>query len=236
MSNPATPQPAPEKRSAPRTSAPIDVVLRCPDKLGKNFVEKTRTVNISRTGAKTLTEHDVSHGARLQMAIPHLKRMSSATVARVGNRTGNLQELGVAIDETGDFWGVQLPDEMQVPSAAGTVPKQVGTKPEASTVATEMNPSLALVEQLLTTTELKQEIPSFTPETEYETADILLLLEVLQEQARSAIEQSVGEALLLLHEQAEVIMKNLQEVITQQTEDRLRQCVEAALQQRKQRP
>src|SRR3990172_1364745 len=130
MSKPATPPPFPEKRSDPRTSTPIDIVLRCPDKSGKSFVEKTRTVDISRTGAKTLTEHDVSHGARLQMAIPHRKRMSWATVARVGNTTGNLQELGVVIDETNDFWGVQLPDEMPAPRATGTVPKQAGTEPE----------------------------------------------------------------------------------------------------------
>lgn len=214
MSKPATPQPVPEKRSAPRTSKAIEVVLRCPDKLGKSFVEKTRTVDISRTGAKTLTEHDVDHGARLQMAIPHLKRMSSATVARVGNRTGNRQEIGIAIDETGDFWGVQLTDERQAPRAAEKVPKPAGTKPEASTGATERNPSLALVEELLNSTERKPEIPSVTPE-----------------QARSVMEQSVGEALQQLNEQAAAIMKNLQGVITQQTEDCLRQCVEAALRQ-----
>lgn len=214
MSKPATPQPVPEKRSAPRTSKAVEVVLRCPDKLGKSFVEKTRTVDISRTGAKTLTEHDVDHGTRLQMAIPHLKRMSSATVARVGNRTGNLREIGIAIDETGDFWGVPLTDEMQVPRAAERVPKQGGTKPEASTVATEMNPSLALVNELLAATERKLETPSVTPE-----------------QARSVMEQSLGEALQQLNEQAAAIMKNLEELITQQTEDRLRQSVEAALRQ-----
>ena len=199
MSKPATPKPSPDKRSAPRISMPVEIVLRCPDKLGKAFIEKTRTVDISRTGAKTMTEHDVSHGARLQMAIPHLKRMSPATVARVGNRTGNLQEIGIAIDETGDFWGVQ---------------QQGGTEPEASTVATEMNPSRALVEELLASAELKPEIPSVT-----------------LEQARSAMEQSLGEALRQLNEQAAVIMKNLEEVITEQIEDRLRQSVEAALRQ-----
>ncbi|OFV93817.1 MAG: hypothetical protein A3H28_01815 [Acidobacteria bacterium RIFCSPLOWO2_02_FULL_61_28] len=214
MSKPATPPPVPEKRAAPRTPQAVEVVLRCPDKSGKSFVEKTRTVDISRTGAKTLTEHDVNHGARLQMAIPHLKRMSSATVARVGNRTGNLQEIGIAIDETGDFWGVPLTDEMQAPRAAERVPQQGGTKPEASTAAAEMNPARALVEELLASTELKPAIPSVT-----------------LEQARSAMEQSLGEALQQLNEQAAVIMKHLLEVITEQTEDRLRQSVEAALRQ-----
>ena len=119
MSKPVTPQQFPEKRAALRTATPVEVVLKCPDKLGKTFIEKTRTVDISRTGAKTLTEHDVSNGARLQMAVPHRKRMSWATIARVGNKTGNLQEIGIAIDETTDFWGVRLPDEMQAPGSAG---------------------------------------------------------------------------------------------------------------------
>ena len=227
MSNPAAPKPFPEKRAALRTATAIEIVLKCPDKSGKTFIEKTRTVDVSRTGAKALTEHPVSHGLRLQMAIPQRKRMSWATVARVGNKTGNLQEIGIAIDETNDFWGVQLPAETQVPRGAGLVPKQVGTEPGASTVRTEMNPSLALVQELLAATELKQEIPSATPEAEYETSDELS--EVLREQVRSAMAQSLGEALQQLNEQAAEIMKKMPEVITQQTEARLRQGVEAAL-------
>ncbi|MGH9785693.1 MAG: PilZ domain-containing protein, partial [Terriglobia bacterium] len=105
MSKPALPQPFPEKRSAPRASVPVEVVLKCPDKSGKSFIEKTRTADVSRTGAKLLTEHDVNQGVRLQVAIPHLKRMSSATVARLGNRTGDRREIGIAVEETGDFWG-----------------------------------------------------------------------------------------------------------------------------------
>lgn len=214
MSKPATPQPFPEKRAAPRTSIPVEIVLRCPDKVGKSFIEKTWTVDISRTGAKLRTEHDVHHGTRLQMAIPHLKRMSSGTVARLGSRTGNLQEIGIAIDETGDFWGVQLPDEMQGAPAAGAVAKQAGTGPEASAAAAEMNSSLALVQDLLTSEERRQEVPSVTPA-----------------QARSAMEESLGEALQQLNEQAAAIMKNLEEIVTEQTEERLRQSVEAAVQQ-----
>ena len=96
-----------------------------------------------------------------------------------------------------------------------------------------MNPSLALVEQLLAA-ERKQEISSVTPEAEYET--LAELSKVLQEQARSAIEQSLGEALRQLNNQAAAIMKNLREDITQQTDDLVRQCVEAALRQWKQPP
>ncbi|MGH9786240.1 MAG: hypothetical protein ACRD88_18890, partial [Terriglobia bacterium] len=113
------------------------------------------------------------------------------------------------------FWGVPLPGEAPAPRAAGTkVLQEVGTEPEAGTVATERNPSLALVQELLTSTERKPEIPSPTPD-----------------QASSAIEQSLGEALQQLNEQAVVIMKNLQEVIAEQADDHLQQCVAAAVRQ-----
>ena len=75
-----------------------------------------------------------------------------------------------------------------------------------------MNPPRALVDELLASTERQPEIPSVTPE-----------------QARSVMEQSLGEALQQLNELATAIMKNLQEVVTQQTEEYLRQGVEAAL-------
>jgi hypothetical protein len=45
------------------------------------------------------------------------------------------------------------------------------------------------------------------------------------------LEESLGEALHELNEQAAAIMKNLQEVVTEQAEERLRQCVEAAVKQ-----
>lgn len=227
MSKSDTPKQVPEKRSALRTAKPIEVVLRCSDKLGKSFIEKTRTVDISRTGAKTLTEHDVGHGARLQMAIPHRKRMSWATVARVGSKTGNLKEIGIAIDETKDFWGVRLPDDKQESRAAKTAPKPAGSDPQASAVATQVNPSLELVQELLTATERKQEPAA--PKAEDGTSD--QLAKILQEQVRASIEQGLEAALRQLNEQAAMIMKNLLEVVTQQAEDHLRQSVEAAVQQ-----
>ena len=213
MSKPATPQPAPEKRAAPRASVPVEVVLKCPDKSGKSFIEKTRTADVSRTGARLLTEHDVNQGARMQVAIPHLKRMSTATVARIGNQAGDRREIGIAVDETGDFWGVPLPAEGHAPPAAAAgVPPQAGAEPGAG--ARGVHPSLALVQELLTATERRPTAPSADPD-----------------QARSAIEQSLGEALQQLNEQAVTIMKNLQEVIAEQADEHLRQSIAAAVQQ-----
>jgi len=198
-------------------------VLKCPDALGKTFIEKTRTLDISRTGAKTLTEHPVNNGARLQMAVPHRKRTSWATVARVGRKTGNLQELGIAIDDTTDLWGVPLPD------GTGTVPRQAGTEPQAGKPAKATDSSLALAQELLASTKLRPGPPAAPAEEENETADPRA--QMLPEQVRSQIEQSLEEATQHLNEQAAEIKKNLREFITRQIEDYLRQCVEAAVRQ-----
>ena len=228
MSDPSAPNPFPEKRSALRTAVPVEVVLRCADKSGKSFIEKTRTVDISRTGAKTLTEHDVSHGARLQMAVPQRQRKSWATVARIGNKTGNLQEIGVALDDTHDLWGVPMPDEAQPPGAAAAAASQGRPGANGSAAAGEANPSLALAQELMASARLERDVPS-VPEVEDETS--AQQANVLQEQVRSAIEQYVGDALQLLNEQAAEIMKNLQEMIAQQTEEHLSRCVEEAVRQ-----
>ena len=42
MSDKASSKSQSEKRKASRIAKPIDIVLRCPDKTGKSFIEKTR--------------------------------------------------------------------------------------------------------------------------------------------------------------------------------------------------
>jgi hypothetical protein len=214
MSDSSTPKSFSEKRSALRAPVPVDVVLKCPDKSGKSFIEKTQTVDISRTGAKTLTEHDVNHGARLQMAVPDQKRMTWATVARIGNRTGNLQELGIALDDTRDFWGVRMPQE------AGAAAKQ-GNGANGSASSGDTQQALELAQELLASA---RQDPSAVEEAAEEVPAGLELV-------RSAIEQYAMGALQLLNEQAAEIMKRVQERITQQTEEHLRRCVEEAVQQ-----
>ena len=218
MSDRSNQEPIPEKRSALRAPVPVDVVLRCPDKSGKSFIEKTRTVDISRTGAKALIEHDVSHGARLQMAVPDGKRKSWATVARIGNKSGNRQEIGIALDDTSDFWGVRLPEEARAPGDEDAFAKQ-GTRVNGSAAPSEISSSVALAQELLASASQK---PSATLEEDASE---------VQERVCSAIEQYATDALQLLNEQAAVIMKNLGEMITQQTEENLRRCVEAAVRQ-----
>jgi PilZ domain len=218
MSDRSNAKPFPEKRRALRAPVPVDVVLRCPDKSGKSFIEKTRTVDISRTGAKTLIEHEVSHGARLQMAVPHRKRKSWATVARIGNKSGNQHEIGIALDDTTDFWGVRMPEEARAPVDAGTVRKQ-GIRMNGSAKPSESSLSVALAEELLASA--KHQSSAVTEED----------ASAMQERVRSAIEQYAADALQSLNEQAAVIMKNLGELITEQTEEHLRRSIAAAVEQ-----
>jgi len=226
----SSPGPFAEKRSALRTATPIEIVLKCPDKEGKTFIEKTRTLDISRTGARTLTEHAVSDGARLQMAVPHQKKTSWATIARLGNKSGNQQEIGIAIDESGDLWGVQLPEEPPQSVVAEPIPEPPAPRTRASTGAAD--PSLALVEQLLSSRESGEREhgePVGGAAAGERTSPQLPA--ALQEQVGGAIEQSLQNAVQRLNEQAADIMKNLLEVIVRQTEENLRQGVAAAIRQ-----
>lgn len=224
MSDSSKSQAFPEKRSASRTTKPILIVLRCADKSGKSFIEKTRTVDISRTGAKALTEHEVCYGARLQIAIPHRKRMSWATIARIGNRTGDLQEIGIVLDDAQDFWGVRVPEEPKSPGSSEALPQQGRAGTDGSTASRQTNPSLTLAQELL---DSARHSSSGAPDEEtFDQQE-----ELLQNKMRGELERNLEAALQRLNEQAAAIMKNLQEVVAHQTEEHLRRYVEEAVRQ-----
>ena len=212
MSDSSSSKSVSEKRSASRAAVPVEVVLRCPDKSGKSFIQKTRTVDISRTGAKAIIEHEVNHGSRLQMAVPHRKRKSWATIARIGKKTGKLQEIGIALDDTGDFWGVRIPE------GAGAVAKK-GNGANGSSVPKEAKRAVDLAQELLASASRN------APAARAEDAS------TAEEQARVAIEQYATEALQLLNDQAAAMLRSLQEMMTQQTDEHVRRCVEATVRQ-----
>jgi hypothetical protein len=159
-----------------------------------------------------IVEHEVNHGARLQMAVPHRKRKSWATIAHVGKKTGKLQEIGIALDDTGDFWGVRIPED------AGTTAKNDnGVNGGSGSKGTSR--AVRLAQELLASASQSP------PVSEAEDAS------VAQEPVRIAIEQYTVEALQVLNDQAAAIMRNLQEMITEHTEEHVRRCAEAAVQQ-----
>lgn len=215
----------PERRADSRESMSVEIVLRGTDRWGKGFVEKTRTVNISRTGAKTRTEHAVSPGSRLRVAIPHLERTSWGTVVWVGEKAGNLQEIGIAIDETSDFWGVQLSEDQPDNQAVETTDTEEMAKPQ------EVTPDPAPPARPVSVAPAESIPESLPVPREAGLESSSKLSNALNELVQGAIEQNVRESLRQLHKQTTEIMKDMQEVIARETQERVRQSVETALQQ-----
>jgi hypothetical protein len=59
-----------------------------------------------------LTTHLLSEGTRLQLAVPHLRRLSWATVVWLGSKLSDAQEIGIELDETADFWALNFPSNV----------------------------------------------------------------------------------------------------------------------------
>jgi hypothetical protein len=218
----------PDRRSGSRTSMSIEIVLRGVDRWGKAFVEKTRTINLSRTGAKAITGHAVGPGSRLRVVIPHLERTSWGTVAWVGDKTGNQQEIGIAIDETSDFWGVEMEDNPEMSQSMETAPAEPVELNEK--METPMMSPPPVTVQPSVSAEPRKEAAEPVPTREAELENFNKLSNALQKLAQRAIEQSLQDALQQLNRQTAEIMRDMQEVITQHTQDRVRQSVETALQ------
>jgi hypothetical protein len=225
----------PERRSECRTSMAIEIVLRGVDRWGKAFVEKTRTVDLSPTGAKAMMNHTVSPGSRLRVLIPHLDRTSWGTIAWVGEKVGNQQEIGISVDETSDFWGMQFTDVHETdvhetPQPTETVPVEpaMGATQKAEDSAMIPQPAFA---PTLPSVECTEETKNSSNSSEAERANFTKLSNALQQLAQRAIEQSLQDALQHLNRQTAEIMRDMQEVIIRQTQDRVRQSVETALQQ-----
>jgi len=78
-----------KERSSGRLPVTVPIVIRGRDSDETSFIEKTHTVLINRTGAKALTNHSLALGAILQVAVPHLKRLSEAKMAWLAARGSN---------------------------------------------------------------------------------------------------------------------------------------------------
>ena len=97
-------------RPGTRLLMALPIVLSATDSARNSFSEDTHTLVINRTGAKVLTKRPFTLGARLQVSIPHRKLESGATVVWLGDKRGALQEIGIDLDQTDDFWGVRFPE------------------------------------------------------------------------------------------------------------------------------
>ncbi len=192
----------------------VPILLKFNNESGKPLIEKTHTVVINRAGAKVLTGQPVTLGMRLEVAIPHMKRGSWATVVWLGDQIEGKQEVGIALDQTGDLWGVQFPDEIQQLTTSDLDPS-----PELAEIG---------IPELAALPASGSQTPQPALETDLSSAD--MLSGILRDLARKAIEECLGNALQEMKQHSD-IMRQTQEDIATQAEERLRRAVESAVEQ-----
>lgn len=179
-------------RSSKRLPISMPVVLSGKDSDGNAFLENTQTVGINRSGAKIVSKHSLSKGARLRIRIPHLDREETLTVVWVGEQRRDKYNIGVCFDQPSDFWGVDFPEEpkpeVKSAVAAGIPGKVVGVLQEFVGEALE-----AAIATVLRQTRQKAEDDLARARQEV-VAQAQQLLRQEVESARARQEQNAAEA------------------------------------------
>lgn len=203
----STPQRFDERRrSTGRIPMSLAIVLQGTDSAGKSFKEKTRTLVINRRGAKVLTKQTFAVGDPLEVVFPHLNKKSPARVVWLGAKEEEWQEIGIDLNQTGNFWGVQFPED------AAPFP----------TPSPEMSPPLA---SPVPDPESRSPVPHASTDTSEK------LLGGVRELARGAVEEIVAEILQELNRQAQESLDRLQQDALQQAQTRLLGTVEAGIEE-----
>lgn len=201
------------RRSSPRLPLAIPIVLKGTDTSGRTFIEHTHTILINQAGLKTISRQSLEVGARLQIAVPSRQRVSWASVAWVGNRKGEGQEVGIALEQTDDFWGVQFPSgptEPKTAPAASPHPASPVAEPSSSATGQESG----------------QRTRSSSREGESGTSD--KLSGVLRELAETALRDCLEEALRTLRERASEIQSASSGDFVMQLQASMEQALSAA--------
>ena len=212
------------RRSSARLPLSIPIILSGVDESGKSFVEKTVTVVINRRGAKVLAKQPLPMGAKLELTIPQLNRSSPATVVWLGAKKGKEQEVGLTLNRTDDFWGVDFPgDASSLHKAGPATETKVGKQEapenqEAPTIQPGRQGGLAA--------------PASKPETLPVSADAFEKLSgIVQDLVQQAVQESLQDSLSKLNQQAEESLDRALRKVTEQAQDHLDRAVRAALEQ-----
>ena len=213
-----------KERSSGRLPVTVPIVIRGRDSNGTSFVEKTHTVLINRTGAKARTNYSLVLGAILQVAVPHLKRLSEAKVAWLGPRNSEFQEFGLGLGKPGDFWGVQcLEGVLPTVATLGGENENTGVGESDSVIHAGNEKKDANHDSVLP----PAESPAFT--TGMDTDKSSKISSAIQELTQIAIEQSIDEVLPRVNRQAKEKVVELQRTILEQTEGHLHRLAEEIL-------
>lgn len=200
-----------EKRVEQRIPVSVPILLKFKNGSGRPIIEKTHTVIVNRAGARVLTQHPVDLGTRLEVAIPHLKRGSWATVVWLGEEKDGKRQVAIALDQTSDIWGMGFPDDTQ----------QSGTR------ELDSSQEIAQVSVSEQTVSSIQSLPSALG-TDTGSADILS--NALRELARKAVEECLGNILQELKQQSDIMRRMLEDVAAL-TEERISRTTDVALEQ-----
>ena len=132
-------------RRSKRVSLAMPVVLRGLDNSGVEFEESTRTVVISKHGAKIRTVQALDLGAVISIENRSMGLAANATVVSVGPRQfpGEPVEIGVQLGQAGNVWGIIFPpDDWETgPALAATGGDEAAAAQPAEPVSVEATPA-----------------------------------------------------------------------------------------------
>jgi hypothetical protein len=98
-------------RSGQRLVVAIPVTISGEDVAGQSFTENSATVVVNRGGGKIITTHELALDSTIQVIVPSRNRASAARVVRLGEKSGNQQEIAIELKQPENFWGIQFPDD-----------------------------------------------------------------------------------------------------------------------------
>ena len=120
MSTPASTSSKVAQRRSQRVTLMLPVVVTGLDS-AVSFQEVCQTMVISAYGCSVISPRSLDAGARVRLELPSGKRSATGRVVMGGRRTkdGKSWELGLELDESPNFWGIEFPSSDGPVSATG---------------------------------------------------------------------------------------------------------------------
>jgi colicin import membrane protein len=123
------------RRRSTRLAITIPITVSGKDSAGHTFKENSRTVVISKHGAKILSVHQLGMGAEVVIENRALGRTARATVVCLVDRPSpkDPMEVGIQLLHAENIWGIEFPpdDWQEGPPAATVSPKPEPARPPA---------------------------------------------------------------------------------------------------------
>lgn len=114
-------EPASHRRST-RLTLSVPITLSGVDALQQPFQEQTHTILVNKHGAKVTTRHELAVNSTVHVHNSRLGRKAQARVVVIDKRRSPSDpfEVGIALEEPGNIWGVEFPPDDWKESPAAT--------------------------------------------------------------------------------------------------------------------